>query len=80
MKKPLKKIYGHCVDHFKTQEMCEKVIEKDSPALHYVPDCLTTPGMFEKQLKNGHGGCAMSLTTLKHKKCVKEWLKWVHGS
>ena len=39
-------------DHFKTQGMCEKAVEKVSRMLEYVPDHLKTQTMCEKAVED----------------------------
>ena len=42
---------GDVPDHFKTQEMCKRVVE-ESPVLKYVPDRFTTQKMCDKTVKD----------------------------
>ena len=64
-------------DYFKTREMCNDVVEKVPWALRYVPDCFKTQEMCAIMLlKKNHARWCMSLTVLKHKKCVMmQWRK-----
>ena len=67
-------------DDLKTQEMCNKAIEKVPWLFHYVPVCLRTEKMCERLLKNVYTLRDLSLTILRHKKCVKKLLKRTHIS
>ena len=35
-------IIKHCLDRYKTREMCDKAADDFLPALKFVPDCFTT--------------------------------------
>ena len=35
-------IIKHCLDRYKTREMCDKAADDFLPALRFVPDCFTT--------------------------------------
>ena len=43
-------LIGHVLDHFKTQEMCDKAIKDDPSSLRFVPDWFVS----QEQLKLWH--------------------------
>ena len=41
-------IIKHCLDRYKTREMCDKAADDFLPTLKFVPDCFATSWMIKK--------------------------------
>ena len=62
-------------EHFKMSLMCNEAVAQSSYALGYAPDYLKTQEKCKEAVSNNQQHFFLSLTVLKHQKCISKPLK-----